>query len=164
MKLFRLRFILLGLLLCLCHVWCLTCGTEFDDTASSAYLADVVVIGTVTQEFPSVEDLYTATITISKSRNVLKGELLLRNKKLLARRGSSLITIGMFGKHSPEYCIEEVNRDEVYIFFLNGTKDGKYFTLSAMPVAAKNKKNFKRARKSIRKILCTKDTCGKYQC
>lgn len=162
MKLFRLRFILLGLLLCLYHVWCLTCGTDFDDTASSAYKADIVIIGTISQLLPpSFEDIYNATVTISKNRNVLKGEAMLKSRKLLGRRGSSLLTIGEFGKRSPEYCIADIERGGEYIFFLKRTLDTKYFKLSAMPLSTKNKKLFKRAKRDIKKILCNKDVCGK---
>ncbi|XP_060561710.1 pro-neuregulin-1, membrane-bound isoform-like isoform X2 [Ruditapes philippinarum] len=162
MKLFRLRFILLGLLLCLHRVWCLTCGTEFDDTASSAYKADIVIIGELTQALPpSVDNNYNATVTINKLRNVFKGESLLKSRRLLNRRGSSLLTIGEFGKRSPEYCIADVERGAEYIFFLNKTSDMKYFKLSAMPVSTKNKKSIRRAKKDIKKILCNKSTCVK---
>ncbi|XP_045214735.2 pro-neuregulin-1, membrane-bound isoform-like isoform X2 [Mercenaria mercenaria] len=161
MKLFRLRFILLGLLLCLYHVWCLTCGTDFDDTASSAYTADIVIIGALTQLLPPTDNIYNATVTISKNRNVLKGKSLLESKRLLNRRGSRLLTIGKFGKRSPEYCIADIKRDEEYIFFLNRTNDRKYFKLSAMPLSTSNKKLTRRAKKNIKKILCNNPPCVK---
>ena len=161
MKLFRLRFILLGLLLCLHRVWCLTCGTEFDDTASSAYNADIVIIGELTQKLPpSIDNNFNATITISKLRNVFKGQDLLRGRRLLNKRGSSLLTIGEFGQRNPEYCIADVERGGEYIFFLNKTYDVKYFKLSAMPLSTKNKKSIRRAKKDIKKILCSKSSCG----
>ncbi|KAL4240420.1 Contactin-3 [Mactra antiquata] len=162
MKLFRLRFILLGLLLCLYHVWCLTCGTEFDDAATSAYLADVVIIGTLTQKLPPNENLYNATVTVSKSRNVLKGAETLRVLNLLRRGGgSSLLTVGQFGNTpNAEFCYADVKRGTEYIFFLKQHYTGSTFFLSAIPIS-EDDSTYKRAKKDIKKILCNKKKCVK---
>ena len=159
MKLFRLIFILLGLCLCLHHVWCLTCGTEYDDPASKAYLAEIVIIGSLSQKLPSKLGLYNATIKISKKSNIIKGENIM--KPLFKRRTPRLLSVGKFGAENLEHCVTELEKEREYIMFLNTTSDSNFFQISGMPVSNKIKKEFKRARKDIKKILCSKGNCGK---
>ncbi|XP_033752166.1 pro-neuregulin-1, membrane-bound isoform-like isoform X2 [Pecten maximus] len=148
MKLFRLRFIILGLLLCVFHVWCRTCGTELTDPASSAYLAGVVVEGRVAQTLPpDHSDQFNVTIRI---RSVYKGSPSTKKGRLL--------TIGKFGQESDEEnCIyTSVRRGSTrFVFFLKETEQN-YYTLSAFPV-----KFSKKIGRQIRKILCKRGTCGK---
>lgn len=160
MKLFRLIFILLGLCLCLHHVWCLTCGTEYDDPASMAYLADIVVIGSLSQKLPAQFGYYNATVKVGKKKNILKGESIL--KSVMKKRGA-LITVGKFGREDPERCVTEVENEREYLLFLNTTLDAKYFQISALPIHIAKKKDLKRPKKDIKKILCSKSNCGKYK-
>ncbi|XP_069122806.1 pro-neuregulin-2, membrane-bound isoform-like isoform X2 [Argopecten irradians] len=148
MKLFRLRFIILGLLLCVFHVWCRTCGTDLTDPASSAYLAGVVVEGQVAQTLPPDQsDRFNVTIRI---RNVYKG--------LPSSKKRRLVTVGKFGPESDkENCIfTSVHRGSTrFVFFLKESEQN-YYTLSAFPV-----KFTKKIGRQIRKILCKRGSCGK---
>lgn len=159
MKLFRLIFILLGLYLCLNHVWCLTCETEYDDTASKAYFAEIVIIGRLSQKLPARFGYYNATVRVDGKRNVLKGSALVKNQ--VEMRGPKLLNVGVLGKEDPEKCIVELEKEMDYVMFLNSTSDNKYFRMSALPVAGKTKRDLKRAKKDIKKILCKKGNCGK---
>lgn len=161
MKLFRLIFILLGLYLCLHHVWCLTCGTEYDDPASKAYLAQVVIIGKIQQIFPPKMGYYNTTIKIDKKKNILKGENSVES--LINGRGPRLLTLGPFGPEDPVQCVTEVEKEMEYIMFLEATSDSAFFQMSAFPVPASSKRNFKKARREIKKILCSKGNCGMYR-
>ncbi|XP_060065639.1 pro-neuregulin-2, membrane-bound isoform-like [Ylistrum balloti] len=148
MKLFRLRFIILGLLLCVFHVWCRTCGTDLTDPASSAYLAEVVVEGRVAQTLPPDHTgQFNVTIRI---RSVYKG--------VPSSKRGKLMTVGKFGQESDhENCIyTNIRRGPTrYVFFLKETEQN-YYTLTAFPV-----KFSKKIGRQIRKILCKKGSCGK---
>ena len=159
MKLFRLRFVLLGLLLCVCHVWSLSCRTEFDDPASKAYQSEVVVVGKVEQILPPINNLYNVTVKIKKKRDVYRGEKIIQQGK---KRRVGRITVGQFGPEDINNCIASVKRDKQYIFFLNSTSDKEYLTNSRMPLSSEDKKGFKRAKKDIKKILCSDGKCGKF--
>jgi len=160
MKLFRLRFILLGLLLCLCHVWCLNCQKEFVDPASSAFFADVVLIVKLSQKLPPLDLRYNATVIIENKRSILKGVHFLR--PLLSRRGSSLVTVGEFGLEDPKNCVANLEKGSDYMIFLKRTNENDFFRTSAMPVSSRDRKEFKRAKKDVKKILCKKEPCCMY--
>lgn len=149
MKLFRLRFIILGLLLCVFHVWCRTCGTDLVDPASSAYLSGAVVEGSVSQTFPPTPDgRFNMTI---KVRKIFKGGPPIKKGRLLM--------IGEFGpENDEENCIyQSVQRGLTrYVFFLKETEH-KYYSLSAFPLQFT-----KVIGRKIRKMLCKKGPCGKY--
>ncbi|KAL3877317.1 hypothetical protein ACJMK2_035047 [Sinanodonta woodiana] len=136
MKLFRLRFILLGLLLCVFHVWCRTCGTEFADPGSSAYLAKVVILGELSQKLPQKGNRYNVTVQID-GKSIKKG-------KELLKKGMNNLTIGEFGPKDLDKCVDEINRDVKYYFFLNVTSDSSFFRLSALPVGGDIPKKIKR--------------------
>ncbi|XP_052267183.1 pro-neuregulin-1, membrane-bound isoform-like isoform X2 [Dreissena polymorpha] len=157
MRLFRLRFILLGLLLCLDYIWCLNCGTDFVDPASSAYQADVVVIAKLMQKLPPIENRYNTTINVKGKRNIVKGHDLLKRLRLL--------TIGELGTGEVGRCVfniaKETSAKTDFIFFLRQTNDDNFFRISAEPVPSSNKKMFKQAKKDIKKILCDKEPCAK---
>ena len=160
MKLFRLRFVLLGLLLCVCNVWSLSCRTEFDDPASKAYQSEIALIGKVSQILPPVHNVYNITIKISNKRDIYKGEQLLKKGR---RSRVGLITVGPYGADDVDHCVADVQQDSQYFFFLNSTTDSKFFTNSRMPVSSADKKYFKKAKKDVKKILkCSGTTCGKY--
>lgn len=154
MRLFRLRFILLGLLLCIFHVWCRTCGTEFTDAQSSAYLAAIVLSGKVHHKSGS-----SLHVDITK---VFKGNNYLKRKK---GRKWDPVQIGDFGVENIENCIAKpLKVDESYIFFLNSPTSStaigspgpvigstSKFQISAFPV-----KYSKKISKSVRRILTRK--------
>jgi len=48
---FRLRYVALGLLIYIQSAFSRTCGTDFDDAASSAVIADTVLLATATRAF-----------------------------------------------------------------------------------------------------------------
>ena len=159
MKLFRLRFVLLGLLLCVCHVWSLSCRTEFDDPASKAYQSEVVIIGKVEQILPPVNSIYNVTVKISNKRDIYRGENFLKK----GRRRLARVTVGQFGPEDIDKCIADVEQDAQYFFFLNSTTDSMYLTNSRLPVSSDNSKAFKKAKKSVKKVLkCKSGECGKY--
>ncbi|KAL5018587.1 hypothetical protein ScPMuIL_004309 [Solemya velum] len=147
MRLFRLRFILLGLLLCIFHVWCRTCGTEFTDAQSSAYLATIVLGGTVYRKEGS--SLYVNVTRVFKGEHVLRR----KNKKW------DPVKIGDFGVENKLDCVAKVPKDGAYIFFLNelisseARESGRLnkFQISAFPVEFTKKNS-----KSVRRILTKK--------
>ena len=168
MKLFRLRFVLLGLFLFVCNVWSRNCGTEYNDAASNAYLSDVVVVGRVSQKLPLGYEKYKATIRIQGKRGIFKGAALLK-KGSSRKRSSDMITIGVFQDVQEDSdavpgvgeCGYSLTRDIQYLFFLNSTSQKKYYSVTAMPISENLKKEFKRGKKDIKKILCKSGNCGK---
>lgn len=155
MKLFRLRFVLLGLLLCVCHVWSLSCRTEFDDPESYAYQSEIVFMGKVEQILPPKNNnLYNVTVKI-KNRDIFKG----LEKGPKVRR----IRVGQFGPENIDNCIARVERDKDYFFFLNSTSDSEYLTTSRMPLISESSKHKKVTKGRIKKILsCKSGNCGKF--
>ncbi|XP_052068271.1 pro-neuregulin-1, membrane-bound isoform-like isoform X2 [Mytilus californianus] len=145
MKLFRFRFIILGLLLCIFHVWCRTCGTFFTDPASSTYLANIVIEGIVTQKLPNGPDFYRVVVKVTKVR---KGDNLLPKGK----RTRNLVIGDFSNTVNYENCIPNITRGtgQKYFFFLtNSTRD--YFVNSAFPVLVTKKSS-----RAVRKSACRK--------
>lgn len=148
-KLFRFRFIVLGLLLCIFHVWCRTCGTIFTDPASSTYLANIVIEGTAYQKLPVGGDLYKVHVSVKR---VKKGDKFLhkgkRTKKLIIGEFSDTLK-------SNENCIPSITSGDGqrYFFFLKNTTHG--FVNTAFPV-----KVTKKSSRDVRKLACRK--CGRY--
>ncbi|XP_061181913.1 pro-neuregulin-1, membrane-bound isoform-like isoform X1 [Saccostrea echinata] len=150
MKLYRIRFIVLGLLLRVFFVWCQTCGTKFTDPASSAYLAGAVVEGKVTKIMPPNEEgRYNVTLAIRKVR---KGASLLPKGKKTKR-----LTIGEFGVENLSDCVTNITKsNKKYFFFIKKvtTEISTFYRISAFPVLAS-----KQTGRLIRKAACK--TCGK---
>ena len=117
---FRLRYIVLGLLIYIQSAFCRTCGSKFDDVASRAVQASVVFHGTVVR-VDAVEDasgnagtgFYTATFRV-RNRKLLKGFL----PKETERRYNP-VTVGIFGPEDRAKCITQVKVGSQYIVFLN---------------------------------------------
>lgn len=150
MKLFRFRFIILGLLLCIFHVWCRTCGTFFTDPASSTYLANIVIEGIVTQKLPVGQDFYRVVVKVTKVR---KGDNLLPKGK----RTRTLV-IGEFSDTvNYESCIPNITSTrgtgQKYFFFLKNSSSD-HFVNSAFPVLVTKKTS-----RAVRKSACRK--CGR---
>ncbi|XP_063444198.1 pro-neuregulin-1, membrane-bound isoform-like isoform X2 [Mytilus trossulus] len=147
MKLFRFRFIILGLLLCIFHVWCRTCGTFFTDPASSTYLANIVIEGIVTQKLPVGQDFYRVVVKVTKVR---KGDNLLPKGK----RTRTLV-IGEFSDTvNYESCIPNITSTrgtgQKYFFFLKNSSSD-HFVNSAFPVLVTKKTS-----RAVRKSACRK--------
>lgn len=151
MKLYKIRFIVLGLLLRVFFVWCQTCGTKFTDPASSAYLAEAVVEGRVTKTMPpNDEGRYNVTLAI---RRVRKGAGLLPGGKK-----TQILTIGEFGeKDIDSECVTSITKsNQKYFFFLKKVtvENSTFYRISAFPVSVS-----KQSGRLIRKAACK--TCGK---
>lgn len=151
MKLYKIRFIVLGLLLRVFFVWCQTCGTKFTDPASSAYLAEAVVEGKVTKTMPpNDEGRYNVTLAI---RRVRKGARLLPGGKK-----TKILTIGEFGeKDIDSECVTSITKsNQKYFFFLKKVtvENSTFYRISAFPVSVS-----KQSGRLIRKAACK--TCGK---
>lgn len=146
MKSFRFRFIILGLLLCIYHVWCRTCGTVFTDPASSTYLAQIVIEGTVSQKLPR-GDLYSVRVYVKKVR---KGD-----KYLPRGKRTRKLIIGDFSENeiNEENCITSISSGtkQKYFFFLKNTTSG--YVNTAFPA-----KSNKKTSRNVRKLACR--TCG----
>lgn len=152
MKLYKIRFIVLGLLLRVFFVWCQTCGTKFTDPASSAYLAEAVVEGKVTKTMPPNEEgRYNVTLAI---RRVRKGARLLPGGKK-----TKILTIGEFGeKDIDSECVTSITKsNQKYFFFLKKVtvENSTFYRISAFPVSVS-----KQSGRLIRKAACK--TCGKF--
>lgn len=146
MKLFRFRFIILGLLLCIFHVWCRTCGTVFTDPASSTYLAQIVIEGTVSQKLP-YGDLYSLRVYVKKVR---KGDQYLPQGKK-----TRTLIIGDFSDTvNQELCITNITADkqQKYFFFIKNTTRG--YVSTALPIESN-----KKTARDVRKLACR--TCDK---
>ena len=154
MKLFRLRFIVLGLLLCVFHVWCRTCGTTYTSSGDSAYLSQVVVEGQVSRVWnPAPTGRYNVTIRI---RRVKKGDDLLINGKK-----TKLLNVGEFGDEDKVRCVTSITKSkQKYFFFLKSATNSQvpsdYLILSAFPVEVTRKSG-----REVRKITCRR--CGRYR-
>ncbi|CAG5114501.1 unnamed protein product, partial [Candidula unifasciata] len=148
----RIRFVLLGLLLCVVHVVSGTCGQNFVDPSSSALLADVVIEGKVRSSSDPDPD-GTFNITVAVKKNVLKGKELI-NKGRVAKT----ITVDRFkdGAKDKRLCLGHVQTGRTYVFFLKDTQDkkGLYFRIMAMPV-----KKSKKVIAEVKAVLC--DSCAK---
>lgn len=155
MRLFRLRFILVGLLLCIFHVWARTsCGTDFTDPLSSAYRADVVLEGRVGKlGDQNANGRYNATVSIKK---IWKGPNAL-DKASIARKS---ISIGLFGRNDTTECVYSgLKRKKTYIFFLHA--GSRYAVMSAYPLL--NSKKLRKVKKAMKKLFCdhADKKCGK---
>ena len=138
MKLFRLRFIILGLLLCIFHVWCRTCDTDFTDTMSSAYLSYIIVEGRVAQSIPTRNGLFDNSVRITR---FIKGTV---NK---ARRR---IRVSGFGSVIDQNnCVHNLTRGSAkYVFYLKPASIINRYVITAFPERSK-----KKVLRSIRKIM-----------
>lgn len=151
MKLYKIRFIVLGLLLRVFFVWCQTCGTKFTDPASSSYLAQVVVEAKVARTM-STSDLgrYNVTLAIRKVR---KGATLLSGG-----RKTKTLLIGEFGEENLSDCVTSITKSsKKYFFFLKKVtvENSTFFRISAFPVLVSKQNG-----RLIRKAACK--NCGKY--
>ena len=163
---FRLRYIVLGLLIYIQSAFCRTCGSKFDDVASRAVQANIVFHGIV-ERVDAVKDAlwttggtgyYTATFRLIRFRKekLLKGYL----PKETERR-YKLVTVGIFGPDDKEKCITQVKVGSQYIVFLNTTvrataaDSPAFHTLSGFP-----EPQSKKAARLVQRTLCK--NCGKY--
>lgn len=150
---FRLRYIVLGLLIYLQNAFCLPCGLEFDDIESKAILADVVFEGALNEKLYVHENgsEYKVKFNVNK---LFKGKLPKVRKR--GKRYHPVVT-GIFGFDSGGGCDTEVDTSLTYLVFLNTTSfsQTQYYEISDLPeVSTKNSK------RNIRNILC--DGCGKF--
>lgn len=129
-------------------MWCRTCGTVFTDPASSTYLAQIVIEGTVSQKLPR-GDLYSVRVYVKKVR---KGD-----KYLPRGRRTKKLIIGDFSENeiNEENCITSISSDtqQKYFFFLKNTTSG--YVNTAFPA-----KSNKKTSRNVRKLACR--TCGMY--
>lgn len=127
------------------------------DLPSKAYLADVVLLGQVTNKIKLVpvrtygRNRYNVTVfveTTFKVGNDSGGTAKIRRL--------SEITVGIFGPLNGSQCVAEVKYNSSYIFFLQAIKqrNSAAFELTAIPEL-----DSKSSRKVVRSILC--DKCGK---
>ena len=147
---YRLRYIVLGLLICLQNAFCRTCGSEFEDVASKAVLASTIFEGTVVENSLNIShtQLYNATFEVIKT---FKGTLPKHRRRYLQ------VTVGVFGPENREQCNTHVDIGSHYIVFLNTSQvDSSYFTISNFP-----EYSTKATKRQLRKILCKSGECGK---
>ncbi|CAG5135647.1 unnamed protein product, partial [Candidula unifasciata] len=147
----RIRFVLLGLLLCVVDVVSGTCGQRFTDPPSSALLSDVVIEGKV-RKTPESQPGQIYNITVAIRKKILKGAQLVGNGS-----PSKKITIARFrnGGRDSTNCVGSVQQGRTYFFFLKDISDpkGLHFEIMAMPV-----KKSKNMATELRKVLC--ENCG----
>lgn len=116
---FRLRYVALGLLVYIQSAFSRTCGTDFDDLASSAVLADTVLLATATRRLSRgsavrfrVERVYKGSIP--EADVVHSG----------GRRKPSLVVAPFASTADREGCVAgEVTRGQRYIVFLHARND-----------------------------------------
>ena len=144
---FRLRYIVLGLLIYIQNAFCRTCGSDFEDVPSRAILADIVILGKVEGKSTNgnANVLYNATFSVKK---VLKGSPQLELKPVI---------VGVFGPEDADRCITEVKTGSTYVVFLQDREDPSepYHRTSGFP-----EHTSKRTLRAVRKIVCKK--CGMY--
>ena len=146
---YRLKYVVLGLLIYLQNAFCRTCGSDFEDIASKAVLASTVFEGTVVEKSLNISNsyLYNATFEVIKT---FKGSLPKHRRKYLR------VTVGEFGPEDRELCNTHVADGSHYIVFLNTSQiDASFFTISNFPEEAT-----KATKRQLRKILCNSDDCG----
>lgn len=161
---FRLRYVVLGLLVYLQNAFCQSCGPKFDDISSKAYLADIVIRGTVLHtNHTGLPLTLPVEVTIEKT---FKGEHLLVKRR--RRRYQNIMLQSFVSPDTAEECISinnvTLDSSSSYLFFISSHfvteshhqrhKGIRVYNISAVP-ESDSKKN----ERSVRKILC--DTCGK---
>ena len=148
---FRLRYVVLGLLIYLQNAFCRTCGSEFEDIASKAVVASTVFEGTVVDKYVNITSshLYNARFNVIKT---FKGSLPKEKREYLD------VTVGVFGPENPEQCNTHVEVGSHYIVFLNQSQEVSLYTISNFPELST-----KTSKRELRKILCDEniDNCGK---
>ena len=148
---FRLRYIVLGLLIYIQNAFCRTCGSDFEDVPSRAILADIVMEGKVDGKSTNgnANVLYNATFAVKK---VLKGSLPQSKSEYLP------VIVGDFGPEDADRCITEVTTGSNYVVFLQDREDQSepYHRTAGFPEPTS-----RQALRDVRKITCPK--CGKYK-
>ena len=148
---FRLRYIVLGLLICLQNAFCSTCGSQFEDIYSKAVEAATVFEGTMVGRSLNItapDDLYyNATFNVIKT---FKGDLPRHRRKYLQ------VTVGLFGPEDPVHCTAPVVVGSQYLVFLNATTSDDFYTISHFP-----EDSTKTTKRQLRKVLCDGQYCGK---
>lgn len=147
---FRLRYVVLGLLIYLQNAFCRTCGSEFEDIASKAVVASTVFEGTVVDKYVNITSshLYNARFNVIKT---FKGSLPKEKREYLD------VTVGVFGPENPEQCNTHVEVGSHYIVFLNQSQEVSLYTISNFPELST-----KTSKRELRKILCDEniDNCA----
>ena len=153
----RFRYIFLGILIYIRNVVCWTCGSEFEDVASRAKMANIIFEGNMVGK-PGGEDAsnrmtFTAHFLVKR---VLKGQL---PKNTGANSKEYLPVIaGDFGPEDKARCIADVKdgSNATYIVFLRNNQNPTkpFYRISGFPEVSS-----KKVLRAIRRILC--DNCGK---
>ena len=128
---FRLRYIVLGLLIYIQSAFCRTCGSEFNDLTSRAYRAHAIFHGSVVRIDPYVPPpswahrqrrnlvnetrYYYATFRV-RNRKLLKGSLLSWTRENAPK--FHLVTVGVFGPLDKKRCVAPLQVGSNYIVFL----------------------------------------------
>ena len=146
---FRLRYIVLGLLIYIQSAFCRTCGSDFhEDVTSRAILADVVVEGRARKAGPlDSRDRYNVTFNVGKLH---KGDI----RPAVGDKRRTIL-VGTFGAENPDECIIPVDIGSQNILFLKATPDPSFFRSAGYPEIAD-----KKSKKLVRKGVCRK--CGKF--
>jgi len=121
---FRLRYVALGLLIYIQSAFSRTCGTDFDDVASSAVLADSVLLATATRVVrdnrggPGTPGNHSAVrfrVERVYKGNITEADVGDRG----GRRKPSLVVASFSTQPDPEHCVSKlVTRGSRYIVFL----------------------------------------------
>lgn len=148
---FRLRYVVLGLLIYIQNAFCRTCMSEFSDVASRAYDASVIFEGMLEGKSGNGHShvRYNASFSI---RKVLRGYLPQRRSQYLP------VVVGEFGPENVKKCIQQITVGENYVVFLRDREDASepFYWLSAVPEPSS-----KKALRDVRKHICNK--CGKFR-
>jgi len=138
---FRLRYVALGLLIYIQSAFSRTCGTDFDDVASSAVLADTVLLATATRVVLRDDHRRVAAAGASppeqqqqrpravrfRVERVYKGNIPRADVGDGGGRRKPTLVVAPFGAvPDPELCIAApVTRGSRYVLFLRGDNDAR---------------------------------------
>ncbi|XP_055875064.1 pro-neuregulin-2, membrane-bound isoform-like isoform X3 [Biomphalaria glabrata] len=134
MRWFRIRLVILGIILSVVHVVNGNCKQSTKQVAHHTKTSDVVIeakVMTMTEAGDAGQDKVNYNVSIQLKKDFYKGDALFKKhwKK-------NKLNLRIFSPKSQTKCLTSVQINKSYIFFLldNGDKSGLHFELGAAPV------------------------------
>ena len=124
---FRLRYVALGLLIYIQSAFSRTCGTDFDDVASSAVIADTVLLATATRVIGAGSPANQRGAVRFRVERVYKGNIPEADVgDGGGRRKPSLVVASFSAEPDPDRCVAPlVTPGSRYVVFLRSRDAGR---------------------------------------
>ena len=147
---FRLRYVVLGLLIYLQNAFCRTCGSDLDDIASKVVISDIVFEGRLSD---LVDKSNGEFVYEYKPGEVYRGEENLAKSRRDPEKYRT-VPVGIFQGN----CTAEVDRTKKYIVFLKNNVNEEFYEWTVLPLQASRK-----VKKEIQKTVDCLPKCGELQ-